>query len=279
MSADAIAILHPGEMGSAVGTALRAIGTRVLWASEGRGADTYRRARAAGLEDAGTLEQVVRESAVIISICPPAAAVEVAEGVARQRFAGTYVDANAISPATARAVAAVIEPAGAMFVDGGIIGPPPRQPGATRLYLSGPAAGAVAARFTGSVLEAVALAGPLAAASALKMAYAGWTKGSAALLMCMRALAIAEGVEDALLSEWDRSIPGLAARSASAIRDNSRKAWRFVGEMHEIAAALDAAGLPGGFHRSAAAVYERLQSYRDASTPPSVAEAYGSLRP
>src|SRR5262249_19485609 len=131
MSADAIAILHAGEMGSAVGAALRAIGTRVLWASEGRGADTYRRARAAGLEDAGTLEQVVRESAVIISICPPAAAMEVAEGVARQRLAGTYVDANAISPATAGAVAAVIEPAGAMFVDGGIIGPPPRQPGAT----------------------------------------------------------------------------------------------------------------------------------------------------
>ena len=278
MSEDAIGILHPGEMGSAVGAALRAAGTPVRWASEGRGPDTQRRAAAAGLQDVGTLEQVLRESAVIVSICPPAAVMDVAEAVARRGFCGTYVDANAVSPATARAAGAIIERAGAVFVDGGIIGPPPRTRGTTRIYLSGPAAQDVAARFAGSVLEAIALDGPLTAASALKMAYGGWTKGSAALLMTMRALAITEGVGDALLHEWERSIPGLAARSERAVRDNARKAWRFVGEMEEIAEALATAELPDGFHRAAAEVYERLAAYKDAPTPPSAGEAYAALR-
>jgi len=278
MGNDAIAILHPGEMGGAVGAALRAAGARVLWASEGRGADTHRRAVAAGLENAGTLAQVVRDSALIVSICPPAAAIRVAETVASRGFDGTYVDANAISPATARAVGAVVERAGAVFVDGGIIGPPPRTPGTTRLYLSGPLAQQVAARFAGSALEAIALDGPRAAASALKMAYAGWTKGSAALLMTMRALAIAEGVDDALLREWNQSIPGLAGRSESAVRDNARKAWRFVGEMREIGQSLTAVGLPDAFHDAAAQVYERLASYKDAPTPPTMADAYRALR-
>jgi 3-hydroxyisobutyrate dehydrogenase-like beta-hydroxyacid dehydrogenase len=191
---------------------------------------------------------------------------------------GTYVDANAVSPATTRAIGAIVERAGAVFVDGGIVGPPPRTSGTTRLYLSGPAAERVAALFSGSVLETIVLDGPIAAASALKVAYAGWTKGSAALLMTMRALAIAEGVDDALLREWERSIPGLAARSESAVRDNFRKAWRFVDEMREIAETLVAAGLPDGFHRAAANVYERLAPYKDTPTQPSAADAARVLK-
>ena len=278
MGANTIGVLHPGEMGSAVGATVRAAGVRVLWVSEGRGTDTHRRAAAAGLEDVATMERVVRESAFIVSICPPAAAMHVAEAVASRGFAGTYVDANAVSPATSRAIGAIVERAGAVFVDGGIVGPPPRTSGTTRLYLSGPAAERVAALFSCSMLEAIVLDGPIAAASALKMAYAGWTKGSAALLMTMRTFAIAEGVDDALLREWERSIPGLAARSESAVRDNSRKARRFVDEMREIAETLVAAGLPDGFHRAAAKVYERLAPYKDTPTPPSAADAARALK-
>jgi len=166
---------------------------------------------------------------------------------------------------------------GATFVDGGIIGGPPQTRGTTRLYLSGAAAARVAALFPGGPLEAVVVAGGPGAASAVKVAYAAWNKGHAALLMAVRALAIAEGVDAALLAEWRLSQPDLPARSESAVQRNARKAWRFVGEMEEIAATFDAAGLPQGFHAAAAEIYRRLAPWKDAPTPPSVAEASGAL--
>ena len=272
-----IGLLHPGEMGAAVGASARADGARVLWAGEGRGAATRGRATAAGLEDAGTLSELARRSEVIVSVCPPDVALDLARAVAERRFAGLYLDANAVAPATAREIGAIVEKAGATFVDGGIIGGPPQTRGTTRLYLSGAAAGRVAALFPGGPLEAVVVAGGPGAASAVKMAYAAWNKGQAALLMAVRALAIAEGVDAALLAEWRLSQPDLPARSESAVQRNARKAWRFVGEMEEIAATFDAAGLPQGFHAAAAEVYRRLAPWKDAPTPPSFAEASGAL--
>src|SRR5207237_1247312 len=111
-----------------------------------------------------------------------------------------------------------------------------------------PGAADVAARFKGSLLEAIVLDGPVGAASAIKMAYAGWNKGSQALLLAIRALAAHEGVDAALVAEWARSQPDVTARSERAVSANIKKAWRFVGEMEEIAATFDAAGLPDGFH-------------------------------
>jgi hypothetical protein len=110
------------------------------------------------------------------------------------------------------------------------------------------------------------------AASALKMAYAAVTKGTSALLLAVRALAASEGVDEALLAEWGRSQPELPKRSESAARDSARKAWRFVGEMDEIAAAFEAAGLPGGFHQAAGEIYQRLAGYKDVAAPPAMAE-------
>ena len=121
------------------------------------------------------------------------------------------------------------------------------------------------------------LTGDVGAASALKMAYAAWTKGSSAILIAVRALAIHAGVDDALRAEWQRSQPGLEARSESAVAGNAPKAWRFVGEMEEIARTFAAAGLPPGFHEACAAVYDRLGRYKDASTLPTVAEAADAL--
>ncbi|MGH7354711.1 MAG: DUF1932 domain-containing protein [Candidatus Rokuibacteriota bacterium] len=271
-----IGLLHPGEMGAMVGASARADGARVLWASEGRGPATPRRADAAGLEDAGTLAELVRRSLVILSVCPPDAAVDVARTVAAARFRGLYVDGNAVSPQTAREIGSIVAKAGATFVDGGIIGGPPQKRGTTRLYLSGAAAARVAALFPKGPLEAIVVAGGPGAASALKMAYAAWSKGSAALLMAVRALAIAEGVADALLNEWKLSQPDLPARSEAAVKRNASKAWRFVGEMEEIAATFSAAGLPDGFHQAAAEIYRRLAPWKDAE-PPSVAEASKAL--
>jgi 3-hydroxyisobutyrate dehydrogenase-like beta-hydroxyacid dehydrogenase len=267
-----VGLLHPGDMGGVVGACARAAGARVLWASEGRGAGTRERAAAAGLEDAGRLVAVVAASDVVLSVCPPHAAVDLARAVAACRFTGLFVDANAVAPATAREIGSVVEAGGAAFVDGGLIGPPPRSAGSTRLYLSGREAKRVAALFESSALEAIAVHDSPGAASALKMVYAAYTKGSSALLMAIRALAASEGVDDALLAEWRRSQPELPKRSESAARDNARKAWRFVGEMEEIAATFEAAGLPGGFHEAAGEIYRRLTPYKDTATPPAMAD-------
>jgi 3-hydroxyisobutyrate dehydrogenase-like beta-hydroxyacid dehydrogenase len=271
-----IGLLHPGEMGSSVGAAGRAAGARVLWTSEGRSASTRQRAAAEGLEDAGTLAALVAASDVILSVCPPDAAVDLARAVGALGFAGVYVDGNAVAPATAREVGATVEKAGATFVDGGIIGPPARTRGTTRLYLSGGEAARVAGLFAGSPLEAVVVEGGAGAASAVKMCYAAWTKGSAALLLGVRALAAAEGAEAALLAEWAISQKDLRARSEAAARGNSPKAWRFVGEMDEIAATFAQAGLPDGFHRAAAEIYRRMGGYKDAP-PPSIEELARAL--
>lgn len=272
-----IGLLHPGEMGASVGASARASGSRVLWVSEGRGADTRRRAEAAGLEDAGTLRALLAASDVVLSVCPPHAARDLARKVAGHGFHGVYVDGNAISPATAREIDGIVRTAVATYVDGGIIGPPPDQPGTTRLYLSGAGAERVRGLFAAGPLEAIVLTGDLTAASAIKMAYAAWTKGSQALIIAVRAMATAEGVDEALLAEWQRSQPELPRRSDNAARSTARKAWRWVGEMDEIAATFAGAGLPDGFHRGAGEIYRRMASYKDAAAPPSMEDVAKTL--
>jgi 3-hydroxyisobutyrate dehydrogenase-like beta-hydroxyacid dehydrogenase len=142
-------------------------------------------------------------------------------------------------------------------VDGGIVGPPPRREGSTRLFLSGSHANEASVLFEGTRLEPIVLGGSPVAASALKMAYAAWTKGSAALLLAALSSAHANGVEDALREEWSRSQPGLEARWQSAADSAAAKGWRWVGEMNEIAATFAAVGLPSGFHEAAAEMFER----------------------
>jgi 3-hydroxyisobutyrate dehydrogenase-like beta-hydroxyacid dehydrogenase len=277
MTIQTIGVLHPGDMGATVGASARAGGSRVLWASEERSPQTRERAAAAGLEDAKTLASLCAASGVILSVCPPHSALDLARAVAAQGFSGVYVDANAVSPRTAREIGRIIERAGATFVDGGIIGPPARARGTTRLYLSGEQAGRIARLFAQGPLEAIAMDGGPGAASALKMAYAAYTKGTAALLVSIRALAIQAGVDQALLDEWALSQKDLGARSERAAGETARKAWRFTGEMAEIAATFDDAGLPDGFFRAAAEIYESLAGYKDAPSMPSVAEVAKAL--
>jgi 3-hydroxyisobutyrate dehydrogenase-like beta-hydroxyacid dehydrogenase len=247
-----IGLLHPGEMGAALGVELRRVGTNVLWASAGRSSATARRAELAGLGDVGTVAELARRSDVVVSVCPPHAAAETAHSVAG--YQGVYLDANAVAPATARAIAAEVEDGGGRFVDGGLVGPPPSV-APTRLYLSGPASAFVADLFDGTAVQARPVSDRVGDASALKMAYAAWTKGTAALVLAIRELARAEGIEPALLAEWRESLPDLPERSAFAARSAEGKGWRWVGEMEEIASAFAAAGLPDGFHRAAADVF------------------------
>ncbi|HVT69747.1 MAG TPA: NAD(P)-dependent oxidoreductase, partial [Trebonia sp.] len=183
-----VGLLHPGEMGAAVGGCLVSVGHEVLWDPVGRSRASTGRALAAELTGV-TFGELIARSSVIFSICPPHAALDVARQVAATGYTGLYVDANAVSVATAEQVAAIVTAAGASYVDGGIIGQPPETAGHTRLYLSGPHAGRIVPLFSRSRLDARIADGPLYAASSVKMAYAAWTKGSSALLLAARALA------------------------------------------------------------------------------------------
>jgi 3-hydroxyisobutyrate dehydrogenase-like beta-hydroxyacid dehydrogenase len=257
-----IGVLHPGEMGAAVGAVLRGAGHDVVWASSGRGDATARRANDAGLDDVVTVAELTRRCDTILSVCPPHAALDVAHEVAG--FGGMFVDANAISPETTRAVGDVITGAGGTFVDGGIVGAPPHAVGSTRLYLSGADAPAVASLFAGTIVAAPVLSDRIGDASAMKMAFAAWTKGASALVLAVRALARETGVEAALLADWEASLPDLPARSLQAARSAAAKGWRWDFEMEEIAATFAAAGLPDGFHRAAAELFRRAPRLDDA---------------
>ena len=248
-----IAMLHPGAMGAAIGAALVATGHEVVWLPEGRSAATHRRAAEAGLVAAAHLDGC----ALVLSVVPPAAAAETARSIAG--FDGHFVDANAISPTTAGEVARIISEGGATYSDGGIIGPPPTTAGTTRLYLSGDHAPEVARLFAGARIDArVVEGGGATAASALKMAYAAWTKVSAALLLSVRSTAAELGVEAALAEEWALSQPDLDARWRSALRSAEAKGWRWTAEMREIARTFASAGQPPGFGHAAAELYERF---------------------
>jgi len=261
-------------MGSTIGAALVAAGHRVCWLAEGRSEASATRARAAGLEAASSLAELVATCDGIVSVCPPHVAVDIARSVVSCGFSGIYLDANAVAPATARTLCELV---GDGFVDGGIVGPPAVRPGTTRLYLAGNGADTAAGWFTDEVLGVHVVPGQAGAASALKMCYAAYTKGTSALLLAIRALAEAEGVGISLLEEWQRSQPELAARSENAARGTAGKAWRFVGEMEEIAATFGAQNLPRGFHEAAATIYRRMSDLKDAENP-DLAQVIDALR-
>jgi 3-hydroxyisobutyrate dehydrogenase-like beta-hydroxyacid dehydrogenase len=257
-----VGIVHPGEMGASVGACLVRRGIPVLWASEERSQESRSRASAAELTEVASLRELSEGSDIVLSICPPGSARSVAETVVRHGFSGLFVDANAVSPATARDIRSTVESHGAGYVDGGIIGPPPTADGnPCRLYLSGSRAEEVAALFASSPVLAEVLEGEPMAASALKMTFAAWSKGSQALLLAARAAARQTGVEEHLMRVWAATGSDLSARSVRAAA-SADKGWRWVGEMHEIADTFAGIGLPTGFHEAAATVFARLEGFK-----------------
>ncbi|MBV8951380.1 MAG: NAD(P)-dependent oxidoreductase [Actinobacteria bacterium] len=254
-------------MGAAVGAALTARGETVQWLPSGRSEATRARASRAGLVVVDDLGSLTTSSDVVVSVVPPEAALATAREVVASGCPAVYLDANAIAPSTARVIAGLVTECGGTFVDGGIVGGPPRAPGETRLFVSGPRAAVIAGLFEGSSFDAVCLGDAIGSASAVKTAYAAYTKGGGALLTAVRAYARAEGVELELLAEWARSQPGLEARSESTARSHAPKAWRFEGELREIATAFDDAGVPGGFFAAGAELSNRLGAFKDADAP------------
>ena len=262
-----VGLINPGAMGTPVGVAAKLSGARVVWMAAGRSEASMSRAAQAGFEPLSSTADFVSAADLIISVCPPHAAPTVASDVVGHGFGGIYIDANAISPESVHAIDELVRAAGASFVDGSIIGGPPKRRGTTRLYLSGKRAVAAGEAFAQGHFDVVVMGEHVGEASAIKMAFAAWTKGSDALLLAIRALARAHGVEQALLHEWAQSMPGLTESSIAAVSGSAPKAWRFVGEMNQIAATFAAKDLPDGFHRAAADVYARLDEFKNSDAP------------
>jgi len=277
MAQEQIGILHPGNMGVSVAASTKAAGHRVVWASEGRSEATRRRAAEAELEDLGTMPALCGQCEVLLSVCPPHAAEAVAAQAIAAGFQGRYLDANAISPMKSQRIAERSAAAGVDYVDGGIIGGPAWTPGNTWLYLSGPSAPELAETLRGGPLE-IAVVGMLPGnASALKMCYAAYTKGSTALLAAILAVSERLGVRSDLEKQWEHEGSGLAERAANRTQRVTAKAWRFEGEMHEIAATFESAGLPSGFHEAAAEVYRRMRGLEEHDKLPLLEDVLGRL--
>jgi L-threonate 2-dehydrogenase len=255
-----VAVIAPGMMGSAVAKRLTASGVDVRTLLAGRSGATVARARAAGMV-AATPDQVAAAD-FILSIVPPGQALALAESLAPALRSASrkpvYVDCNAVSPETVIRIDRVVRDSGARFVDGGIIGPPPELDSSrTRIYLSGPDAGAVAV-LGDYGLSLPVQPGPVGAASAMKMSYAGITKGFTALGATMMLAATRAGTADALIAEMKVSQPALLKWLTSAMPRMHSKAYRWVAEMEEIAAFVGPGQTGDGFYQAAAALYERI---------------------
>jgi 3-hydroxyisobutyrate dehydrogenase-like beta-hydroxyacid dehydrogenase len=275
---ETVGILHPGEMGISVAVSAQNSGHTVFWVSEGRSPQTHRRAQNHSLADASSLAQLCRTCSIIVSVCPPHAAEQVARQVLAHAYQGLYVDVNAISPQRALRIGEAMRERGIAFVDGGIIGGPAWAAGTTWLYLSGSQAQRVADCFSAGPLQTEVMGERPGQASALKMCYAAYTKGTTALLCAALATAEELGVRENLERQWSRDGAGLAEQAARRVRGVTAKAWRFAGEMEEVAVTFAEAGLPSGFHQAAAELYRRLAGFRSRAETPALSEVLTALR-
>ena len=270
-------ILHPGQMGISIAASAQNSGCEVYWASANRSKQTLTRAEEYLLQDSQTLENLCQTCEIIVSVCPPHAATDLAHQVIAAGFQGIYVDANAIAPQRVIPMAQSMAEAGITFVDGGIIGGPAWEPGRTWLYLSGTEAPKVADCFSAGPLETSIIGEEIGKASALKMCFAAYTKGSTALLCGILAAAESLDVREALETQWSRGGSNFTEETQNRVRRVTAKAWRFEGEMKEIAATLASTGIPGNFHTAAAEIYRRMADFKDAPETPELEEVIKAL--
>jgi 3-hydroxyisobutyrate dehydrogenase-like beta-hydroxyacid dehydrogenase len=263
-----LGILHPGQMGISVAVSAKNSNHNVYWVSEGRSLQTRERAEEYGLIELKTVKELIQTCGVIICVCPPHAAEDVAREVLASGFQGLYMDANAIAPQRAIRIGHMMTEVGVEFVDGGIIGGPAWKPETTWLYLSGKQAEEAALYFSAGPIGVEVISDEIGKASALKMCFAAYTKGTTALICAIMASAESLGVRENLERQWSRGGSDFAVQTQQRVRRVTAKAWRFAGEMDEIASTLEEAGLPGGFHKAAAEIYGRIQHFKGLEKQP-----------
>ena len=260
MALGTIAILSPGSMGSAVGQALRENGYDVTTNLDGRSERTRVLAEEAGFRAVSGIDSIVEEADLVMSILVPSEAISVArEAAAAMKRTGAspaYADCNAVSPDTARELGGIIEAAGGRFIDAGIIGGPPGSGSPPRFYASGPHE-AVIGELDGKGIFVPLLGGEVGRASAIKMCYASLTKGVSALQTAALVAAYRLGLSSELEEEMSSSQANVLAQMQSVI-GLPGKAFRWVGEMEEIAATFESVGVTGNFHHGAAEIFRMV---------------------
>lgn len=269
-----IGFLHPGNMGISLAASAKNNGHIAYWVSHRRGEDTVRRASQQTLSETKTIEEMAEKCSIIISVCPPHAASEVAKQVLTTNFDGIFVDANAISPQRTNEIGKMMADANVDFVDGGIIGGPAWKAKSTWLYLAGEKAQSVADCFVDGPLETEVIGDEIGKASALKMVFAANTKGTTALLTAVLAAADNLGVRQELEKQWARYDQSMVKNTHGRLQRVTEKAWRFAGEMEEIADTFASAGLPNGFHLAAQEIYNQLADFKGAEPLPGLDEIF-----
>ncbi|MGY4969586.1 DUF1932 domain-containing protein [Streptomyces nigrescens] len=271
-----VGLLHPGSMGAAFGAQLRRRNVRVLWCTDGRGSRSRSRAEDAGLEGVQNLAQLVSRADVLLSLCPPAAAVDVAQQVAACGFEGRlYIEANAITPRRVKDVAELLP--GAVVIDGAVVGSPPADDKQPTLYLSGEPDGCsqATALFAGSDVKTHVLGAEVGTASALKLSYSSYQKASRVLAALAYGVADASGVGDELLKIAGKR-GGSYLTETGYIPQTASRAWRWGPELDDAAALLREAGLPDDLMRAASRVLYKWSDARDREL--TVAEALSLLQ-
>jgi len=264
-------------MGVSIAASAINSGHQVYWVSENRSDKTRLRAEKHGLIEIDTLSQLCVSSEIIFSVCPPHAAEDVAKSVVDQGFNGYYLDANAIAPQRAIKIGQLMESNGIRFIDGGIIGGPAWKPKETSLYLSGKDANVIADCFQNGPLDMKIISPEIGKASALKMCYAAYSKGTTALLAAILTTAESLGIRNELYQQWDMYDLNFSKQANRRATRVTAKAWRFEGEMHEIASTFEEAGLPNGFHEAAAEIYHRMASFKDTPETPKLEDVLDAL--
>ncbi|MDQ0408704.1 DUF1932 domain-containing protein [Streptomyces sp. NPDC000349] len=263
MDQPTVGILHPGSMGAAVAACAAINAVEVLWCETGRSTASVERAAQFGLTPVATLSELLDRSDIVISLCPPAAAEDLARDVAGHRFAGVYVEANAINPERMKRIAALLGH-GATVVDGGVVGSPPVGGKTPTLYLSGPAAATarLEALFAGTAVRTAVLGPEVGKASALKLSYASFQKTSRALVALAVGMAREHGVDQELIAVASRRADSYLSEPRY-IAKTAARAWRWGPELEEAADALEAAGLPPEMLRAAASTLARWNDAKD----------------
>lgn len=256
-----ICILMPGDMGHGVGLVLRDHGYRTVTALDGRSERSRKLAEAGHVEDLGNLDAAIDAADMVLSILPPSAAIDqanaVAESMTRTGSTPVYVDCNAISPATTTSVGDIVQGAGAAFIDAGIIGLAPNKSSGTRFYVSGPDTSAMEA-LDGKGFKVISLGAEIGKASAMKMAYAGLTKGSWTLWTSVLLTAERNGLLDDLIAEFEHSQSVTLENMRRMVSALPADSGRWIGEMEEIAKTFREADVTGDFHDGAAWMFKLL---------------------
>ena len=255
-----VGVMSPGDMGSGVGGILVRSGLRVITSLKGRSEASSTRAAEQGIVDVGSLDDVVASSDLMLSILVPsealAFAASAAESIVRTNSHVAFADCNAVSPATGVKIGKIITAAGGMFIDAGIIGGSPRTGAIPRFYASDEHAG-ILAELDGKGISVPVMRGAVGRASGLKMLYAALTKGTAALHASTLMAAKSLGLFDDLIHELEQSQSGTLT-AMGRVNSISAQAFRWIGEMEEIASTFEDAGVTPNIHAGAAETFQKI---------------------